>query len=151
VAQFIPKITDQTLRLLPKAAGAYVLVIDLPGDIALQNKRFAGTVLHKGIYLYCGSAKGPGGIAARVKRHCRADKKPHWHVDELTSNGVGQVVSVLVVPGGNECDLRTALSTVPGVEAPVHGFGSSDCKCCPAHLLQAGNPDAAIVYLVSMS
>tara|TARA_R110001583_G_C5626599_1_gene406671 strand:- start:1484 stop:1789 length:306 start_codon:yes stop_codon:yes gene_type:complete len=87
VSTFVTDITEETLRQLPKVAGAYVLVIDLPRDITLQNKRFAEIILPKGTYLYCGSANGPGGIAARVKRHCKQDKKPHRHVYELTSNG----------------------------------------------------------------
>lgn len=131
---FIQEINDETLRQLPKTAGAYVLVIELTADLTLQNKRFAGITLAKGTYLYCGSANGPGGIAARVKRHCKPDKKPHWHVDELTSSGAGRVVSVLVVPGGNECELRAALQE-PDTQVPVPGFGSSDCIRCPSHLM----------------
>lgn len=131
----IDAINDETLRQLPKVAGAYVLVIELETDLTLQNKRFAGITLAKGTYLYCGSANGAGGIAARVKRHCRAEKKPHWHVDELTSNGAGRIVSVLVVPGGDECALRAALQE-PDTQVPVPGFGSSDCAACCAHLLK---------------
>ncbi|WP_235284972.1 DUF123 domain-containing protein [Thalassospira sp. HJ] len=136
MSTFIKEINDETLRQLPKVAGAYVLVIELSADLTLQNKRFAGASLAKGTYLYCGSANGPGGIAARVKRHCKQDKKPHWHVDELTSNGAGRVVSVLVVPGGNECDLRAALQE-PDTQVPILGFGSSDCSLCQTHLLKA--------------
>ena len=134
MTRFIETINDKTLRQLPKVAGAYVLVIELAADLTLQNKRFAGTILPKGTYLYCGSAKGPGGIAARVKRHCKATKKPHWHVDELTSNGAGRVVSVLVVPGGNECELRAHLQGPDG-GIPAPGFGSSDCASCQSHLI----------------
>ncbi|WP_297003536.1 GIY-YIG nuclease family protein [Thalassospira sp. UBA848] len=134
MSTFIPEINDQTLRQLPKVAGAYVLVIELEDDLTLQNKRFNGITLAKGTYLYCGSANGPGGIAARVKRHCKATKKPHWHVDELTSNGAGRVVSVLAVPGGNECVLRAALQE-PDTQVPVPGFGSSDCHSCLSHLI----------------
>ncbi|WP_417827964.1 GIY-YIG nuclease family protein [Thalassospira sp.] len=132
---FIQEINDQTLRQLPKTAGAYVLVIALEADLTLQNKRFAGKILPKGTYLYCGSANGPGGIAARVRRHCKQDKKPHWHVDELTSNGAGRVVSVLVVPGGDECELRQTLQG-QGNDVGELYFGSSDCMKCSSHLLK---------------
>lgn len=144
MSTFIKEINDETLRQLPKVAGAYVLVIELAADLTLQNKRFAGAILAKGTYLYCGSANGPGGIAARVKRHCKADKKPHWHVDELTSNGAGQVVSVLVVPGGNECVLRAALQE-PDTKVPIPGFGSSDCIDCASHLINASGEEVAMV------
>ena len=140
MTQFIETITDETLRQLPKLAGAYVLLIELSADLTLQNKRFAGIVLPKGTYLYCGSANGPGGIAARVKRHCTQNKKPHWHIDELTSHGAGRVVSVLVVPDGNECHLRASLQTDDS-SLPVAGFGSSDCKVCQSHLISLSTND----------
>ncbi|WP_368484239.1 GIY-YIG nuclease family protein [Thalassospira lucentensis] len=138
MSTFFKDINDQTLRQLPKVAGAYVLVIELSADLILRNIRFAGTVLAKGTYLYCGSANGPGGIAARVKRHCKHDKKPHWHVDELTSSGAGRVVSVLVVPCGDECGLRHRIEGAAhcAVTIPVPGFGSSDCLNCASHLLR---------------
>ncbi|OAZ13426.1 hypothetical protein TH15_10330 [Thalassospira profundimaris] len=136
---------DQTLRQLPKVAGAYVLVIELTADLTLQNKRFAGITLAKGTYLYCGSANGPGGIAARVIRHCKTTKKPHWHVDELTSNGAGRVTSVLVVPGGDECELRAALHE-PDTQVPVPGFGSSDCIDCVSHLVITQDDDISALF-----
>lgn len=152
---YVADINDETLRQLPKVAGAYVLVIELARDLALENKRFAGTVLPKGTYLYCGSANGPGGIAARVKRHCNPAKKPHWHVDELTSNGAGRVVSVLVVPGGNECEIRASIAAQPDMtsEIPVPGFGSSDCVFCPSHLIGSTDDHVAemLVGLVGVS
>ncbi|WP_368484516.1 DUF123 domain-containing protein [Thalassospira sp. HF15] len=151
MSTFFPEINDETLRQLPKVAGAYVLVIELEADLTLQNKRFAGKILPKGTYLYCGSANGPGGIAARVKRHCKGDKKPHWHVDELTSNGVGRVVSALVTPSGCECDLRVAFAALPGINIPIAGFGSSDCLGCPAHLLAAESHAAAMAAMAEAS
>lgn len=149
MTQFIDTINEDTLRQLPKVAGAYVLVIDLPNDLTLQNKRFAGTILAKGTYFYCGSANGPGGIAARVKRHCKPDKKPHWHVDELTSNGAGRVVSVLVVPGGDECVLRQRIEDAKPkrIKFPAQGFGSSDCVVCSSHLLTVAANDVKALFV----
>lgn len=149
MSTFFPEINDQTLRQLPKVAGAYVLVIELEADLTLQNKRFAGITLAKGTYLYCGSANGPGGIAARVKRHCKATKKPHWHVDELTSNGAGRVVSVLVVPGGDECVLRATLQE-QNMPLPVPGFGCTDCKKCVSHLLKKDGSNAFCRVVLSL-
>lgn len=148
--QLLADMNPETLRQLPKVAGAYILVIDLSADLALRNKRFAGAILRQGTYLYCGSANGPGGIAARVKRHCRLDKKPHWHVDELTT-GIGRVVAALAVPRGCECDLRMALEALSGFTVPIAGFGSSDCISCPAHLLAVESRAAAMAAMVEAS
>lgn len=116
---------------MPNDAGAYVLLIDLAAPFA---GRFAGRdfTLPPGRYAYCGSAKGPGGIAARVARHFRRDKKPHWHVDQLTI--AARSTSALTFPTGSECALAARLVEA-GASTPLPGFGSSDCRICTAHLL----------------
>ncbi|WP_404381960.1 DUF123 domain-containing protein [Caenispirillum salinarum] len=125
---------------LPDAPGAYVLRMTF-GFPAPLPPRFAGThgpVLAPGTYLYCGSARGGGGLRARCARHLAADKPRRWHVDWLTT-AAGDT-AVWPVAGGDECALRGAL-TVAGAAVPVPGFGSSDCRRCPSHLLRW--PDAA--------
>ena len=117
---------------IPAVPGAYVLVITLQQPIVLRLPRIE-TDLPPGSYAYCGSAYGPGGLRARLARHLRRDKKPHWHVDRLTS--VGRLFDWLAVPNGDECELRAALQASPGVTAPISGFGSSDCRRCSSHLL----------------
>lgn len=117
---------------LPPLPGAYLLAITLNHSLAGS----AGGNLYTfepGTYIYAGSANGPGGIAARVARHQRATKKAHWHVDWLTK-AAGRVIA-LGFPGGNECALVQEL-LISGYEIPVPGFGSSDCRSCPAHLLR---------------
>jgi len=86
-------------------------------------------LLAPGLYVYCGSAKGPGGIAARIGRHMRHDKQAHWHVNQLTS--VGTALGAWIFPGGSECEVNEELAGWP---IPLDGFGSSDCRRCRAHL-----------------
>ena len=113
--------------------GAYLLSIELAAPLALGIPRFGAATLAPGRYVYCGSAYGPGGLRARVGRHLRRDKTLHWHIDRLTA--AGRVAGVRVIPGGRECDLLRDLLARPGVSVPVPGFGSSDCRACPAHLV----------------
>ncbi len=113
--------------------GVYLLVIDLDRPLRLDAASLGGAVLAPGRYLYCGSAHGPGGLAARVGRHLRAGKAPRWHVDRLSE--AGRVVAVGLSTGGTECGLLARLNRLPGVRVPVAGFGSTDCRRCPAHLL----------------
>ncbi|MTJ84448.1 MAG: GIY-YIG nuclease family protein [Telmatospirillum sp.] len=115
---------------LPAVAGAYVLLLDMARGLSVVLPGRAPVRLPSGRYLYCGSARGPGGIAARVRRHMRRDKPVRWHVDRLTTQG--SVAGVWVVPDGDECALVRALSGLP---VPVPGFGSSDCRDCDSHLL----------------
>ena len=119
---------------LADAAGAYLLVIDLAGQLTLDIAALAGATLAPGRYVYAGSAYGHGGLSARVARHRRAGKPIRWHVDRLTA--AGRIVAVWAEPGGSECALFSRVCGVPGSRVPIHGFGSSDCRTCPAHLAQ---------------
>ncbi len=117
----------------PAAPGAYVLVIDLAAPLTLTNARADGHVLPPGTYAYCGSAGGPGGLRARIARHLRQAKPLRWHVDALTV--AGRVVSVGWTLDVTECALLGRVLALPGSRVPVPGFGSSDCRRCPAHLV----------------
>ena len=118
---------------MPGDPGAYVLVVDLFDPIDLQFAAISEATLHPGRYFYVGSARGAGGIRARVRRHMRRPKRRHWHIDRLTE--AAAVSGAIAFPGGHECDIVQALLGEPGVTVPVLGFGSSDCRTCDAHLL----------------
>ncbi|MDP6876173.1 MAG: GIY-YIG nuclease family protein [Alphaproteobacteria bacterium] len=118
---------------LPNGPGAYALLIRLPRRLKLSVERLRHPVLDPGCYVYCGSARGPGGLAARVGRHLRRDKALRWHVDYLTASG--RIIDVICRPDGSECALVRHYGQLPGVSTPVPGFGSSDCRQCKSHLL----------------
>jgi histidyl-tRNA synthetase len=112
----------------PAMPGAYVLLVRLAAPLRVAAGR-RKALLEPGLYLYCGSARGPGGLRARLARHLRREKRPHWHIDQITL--AGAVEGAWVEEGGDECALNEALSHLP---APLEGFGGSDCRRCPAHL-----------------
>tara|TARA_R110000868_G_scaffold46376_14_gene153304 strand:- start:10412 stop:10819 length:408 start_codon:yes stop_codon:yes gene_type:complete len=124
---------DLPSDLLPAGPGAYALTFRLEKPLTLPVARLNSPALPPGAYVYAGSAFGPGGIRARVARHLRADKKPHWHIDHLSARA--ECVDVKTYPGGRECDLVAALLEA-GATVPVAGFGSSDCRGCAAHLVR---------------
>lgn len=128
IAALFPEGTSIT-----SATGAYLMLIrlEVPFDVTLRGRPFR---LSAGIYAYAGSANGPGGIAARVARHMRKDKKLHWHVDRLTI--AARDITALAFPGGSECALVARLLASGMADIPVAGFGSSDCRSCKAHLLR---------------
>jgi Uri superfamily endonuclease len=119
----------RTAADIPARAGAYVLVIDLAKSIEVAIGGRAPCALRAGRYLYCGSARGPGGLKARIARDMRRGKPVRWHVDHLTERGA--VRGAFIFPGGAECALAARLSHLP---APMPGFGSSDCRRCASHL-----------------
>ena len=112
----------------PSTAGAYALWLRLAAPRDVRTGKQAG-MLGPGDYLYCGSARGPGGLRARLSRHFRKEKRLHWHVDQLTA--VAAIKGVWIAEGGDECALNAALGALP---TPLPGFGSSDCPRCVAHL-----------------
>jgi Uri superfamily endonuclease len=120
-----------------KAAGAYVLELNVREALSLKVGRFGRLEFVPGRYLYLGSAYGLGGIAARVNRHVQTKgRRQHWHIDCLSA--VTGVDRFWAIPGGKECELVAAVLTVPETSTPFPGFGSSDCKVCLAHLVLAG-------------
>jgi Uri superfamily endonuclease len=93
-----------------------------------------------GYYVYVGSALGPGGVRARVLRHCRTNKSEHWHIDYLPMSPVAAWYRHTT-----EClEHRWAelFSSVMGLSS-IPGFGCSDCRC-ESHLFVAHRePDFA--------
>lgn len=124
-------ITRDCLGDAPRDKGAYILLLDIAAPLGGRYGSRAFT-LPAGRYAYCGSAHGPGGIAARLARHFRQDKTPHWHVDQLTL--AAHRISAIAFPSASECALVERLERT-GHHAPLAGFGSSDCRRCQAHLL----------------
>ena len=134
----------------PDAPGAYALLILLKRRFTGPVGRLGAVALPRGAYLYLGSARGPGGLRARLARHARSDKKPHWHIDRLTA--AGRLTAMLAVPDGSECDLADRARALPGAAVPVAGFGSSDCRHCAAHLIAVpGDGSAALETLAAYS
>jgi Uri superfamily endonuclease len=130
----------------PDCPGAYLLLVMLPEPLRIALPRRPEATLPPGLFLYAGSARGPGGLRARLARHQRTDKKPHWHIDRVTLAGTW--LGAWIFPGGDECAIVAALAPLP---IPLPGFGSTDCRRCASHLLALprGMGDAEIIPSVS--
>ncbi len=118
---------------LPSGPGSYLLFVHLASGLTLDISKFAGRTLEPGWFVYAGSARGPGGIAARAGRHLRTDKALRWHIDHLTC--AADEVWAAPALERSECEIAEGLSGDPRFTVPVEGFGSSDCLTCRAHLV----------------
>jgi len=117
---------------LPTLPGSYVLILHLPRDCSIRVGRLGKWNFRAGHYLYLGSARGPGGLKARLGRHLRAPVCLHWHIDYLRSRATPVGAWYVVDKRPLECAWRAEM-TRAGLSMPVPGFGASDCGC-PAHL-----------------
>ncbi|MEK9684427.1 MAG: GIY-YIG nuclease family protein [Rhodospirillaceae bacterium] len=121
--------------------GCYALHIWLEKNFVRQVGSLGNIFLPVGSYLYLGNARGTGGLRARISRHCRSDKRIHWHVDHLTS--WGRVLHVWTRAQGSECNLREVFMQNLAIQPAVKGFGSTNCNICPSHLLAMPSLDSS--------
>lgn len=82
-----------------------------------------------GRHAYAGSALGPGGVRARLRRHVGGRGARHWHVDHLRP--ATRPVEAWWIHDDRrlECRWAAAAAGLPGCGRPVAGFGASDCGC----------------------
>ena len=111
---------------------AYALVMRLDEDTALRVGALGKLPFPRGYYVYVGSAVR--GMASRVARHMRRDKRLRWHVDYLTRQT--RIVAAWCDPGdeAHECLWSRRLARLKEANLSPRGFGSSDCRC-PSHLI----------------
>lgn len=131
--------------LSPAVPGTYLLAVWLPWGAPLpprlRARHESGDSLAPGWLLYAGSARGPGGLRARLGRHLRPEKTRRWHIDWLTTApGACLWAYPFEGRGPSECTLIEHVLQWPGAFAPISGFGSSDCTRCRSHLVAL--PDA---------
>ncbi len=115
--------------------GTYVLILKGQLKPSLPVGKWGRIPLHPGFYLYVGSARGPGGVRARIKRHCREKKSLHWHIDYLLEELPLIRCWFTHDPGKLEHFWARVMYKV---FTPVNGFGCTDCTC-PSHLFHSAH------------
>jgi Uri superfamily endonuclease len=127
--------------------GTYALILRSRSKARTQVGRWGWLDIEPGYYIYVGSAFGPGGVRARVARHCRATKRKHWHIDYLRE---------FLSPIGAWYSHETTRLEHRWAQAfhdmdctsSVQGFGCSDCKC-RSHLFNTrAEPDLALFSVI---
>ncbi len=113
--------------------GIYGLVMHLPLSRDLAVGKLGTHPFETGYYLYFGSALNS--LEGRLRRHLRSDKKLHWQIDSLTAKTTIEAIWWAEGNARKECAWTQIALGLPGVSTPVKGFGSSDCRKCPSHLV----------------
>jgi Uri superfamily endonuclease len=110
------------------------LICWIPQTTAVQIGKLGVMRFPRGWYAYVGSAQGPGGVAARVRRHIRREKKLHWHIDYLLAQAEVKEVWGRLSGKRLECLWAKLLRSSQAAALPCSGFGASDCGC-EGHLI----------------
>lgn len=145
---------------IPAEPGSYALVLRLEQSHNIQVGRLRTTRFQAGIYIYLGSAQGPGGLRARLDHHQKGEGALHWHIDYLRrysyvtaiyylTNSTFQQLCAVLPADRFECRWSQTLANLPGAAYPMPGFGASDCQAgCPAHLVRFDSvPEHLHAYL----
>jgi len=125
----IPSMTQQIWRKnLEPNPGTYMLILRAEETSWVCAGRLGRISVQPGYYIYVGSARGPGGLSARVGRHIQKTKKHRWHIDYLRAKTT--LIEVWHAGGKKrrECEWAGAMKKMGGC-CPYPGFGSSDCRC----------------------
>ena len=114
---------------LPTLPGTYALVLTAGISSSVEIGKLGTLALMPGIYLYIGSAFGPGGLRARVAHHRKIATRPHWHLDYLRPK-------TSLKSAWYSCDADKREHLWAEVAGEMHGatvllgrFGASDCSC----------------------
>ncbi len=123
-----------------RVPGVYMLVARLAGPVALAIR---GRLLRlpRGVYVYTGSAMGPGGLAARLRRHlCGRRRRLWWHIDRLLTAPGAEPLAAVACPTGVRAaeTLLAHLAYSCRLLEPVPGFGGSDDPHGLSHLHRCG-------------
>jgi len=122
----------ETIKAIP---GTYALILHLSNKLGqIEIGKLGHFAFDAGFYVYVGSAFGPGGLKARLRRHLRTDKPLHWHIDYLRPHAELVEMWIFENPENQECRWGATLSNMKGASIPVTGMGSSDCPC-KSHLV----------------
>ncbi len=125
---FQPSKPTKCLEDIPRRPGSYILILEIVKDITVNVGSLGIILFKKGFYMYIGSARGPGGLRARLTRHLKGPSHVKWHIDYLTSKD--EVKTIAVVVSETSLDVEEAISKEmlrqKCVEPGIKGFGSSD-------------------------
>ncbi len=104
--------------------GSYALLTHLKEDEEMRIGSLDKIEFSKGYYAYIGSALN--GIEGRVRRHKRAEKKMHWHIDYFLKKA--NISSAYYIESKKPIECNIACIFSKEFEG-ITKFGSSDCEC----------------------
>lgn len=110
--------------------GTYALLLTTLRTVSVDVGSLGAVNLKPGAFVYVGSAFGPGGLAARLRRHVQREKaSPHWHIDYLRAALSLEGAWLSADDHRHECSWANAVAARTATQIPLPGAGASDCPC----------------------
>ena len=111
-------------------SGTYTLLLSAASLVTVEVGALGAVELAPGAFVYVGSAFGPGGLAARLRRHVQPQKaSPHWHVDYLRAALSLHGAWISTDDARHECTWAQSIACLESSSIPLPGAGASDCPC----------------------
>jgi Uri superfamily endonuclease len=126
------------LTTIPSSAGTYIVLVELAAPTTITIGKLGDHTLNAGFYAYVGSAHGPGGLAARLRRYEVGPRRLHWHIDYLLEKA--DLIGAVFRADAEQRECSWARWIANRAQEHVPGFGSSDCRCA-SHLYLIGGVD----------
>jgi Uri superfamily endonuclease len=121
-------------------SGTYALLLSVASPVTVEVGALGAVTLPPGAFVYVGSAFGPGGLAARLRRHVQPEKaSPHWHVDYLRAALSLHGAWVSTDKQRHECAWAQSIARLESASIPLPGAGASDCDCT-THFFRVAPP-----------
>ncbi len=116
-----------SIEALGNRRGCYLLVMRIPA-ITIAVGALGPLTFQAGLYGYVGSARGRSTtLRHRLARHIRMHKRPHWHIDYLTTHRSIEPVAAYVPAGITPTEIDLAQRCTKRFPV-VHRFGNSDMR-----------------------
>ncbi len=125
---------------IPCNKGYYILLIKVNKNIKMKVGSLGLTRFKEGYYIYIGSAHGPGGLRARIRRHLKKIKNPYWHIDYLLMDKDVFIEAIwYFLAKESPFDLESLISkNLNNLLDFIKGFGCSDKPSDLSHLYYCG-------------
>jgi Uri superfamily endonuclease len=126
------------LKIIPSSGGTYIVLVELAAPTTITIGKLGDLSLIAGFYAYVGSAHGPGGLAARLRRYDVGPQRLHWHIDYLLAKA--DLTGAIFRADAERRECSWAQWVADQAQDRVPGFGSSDCRCA-SHLFLIGGAE----------
>ena len=126
------------MKIIPSSGGTYIVLVELAAPTTITIGKLGDLSLIAGVYAYVGSAHGPGGLAARLRRYAVGPRRLHWHIDYLLEKV--ELIGAIFRADAERRECSWACWVANHAQGRVPGFGSSDCRCA-SHLFLVGDAD----------